>query len=84
MEHRINELKIRNTAQVSFDNTMDYPTILVKTRFASLKLDSRPVEVIPYLRDDSLKVLTDALLYFTPDFDPNMKIKSRMSKMPSI
>ena len=81
MEHRINELKSRNTARASFDADMDYPMDLVKTRFASLNLDGQPVEVIPYPRDNSLKLLTDALLDFEPDFDPNIKSKSHMSKM---
>ena len=63
---------------------MEYPIDLVKTRFASLKLDGRPVEVIPYPRDNSLKVLTDTLLDFDPDFEANIKIKSQMSKMPLI
>ena len=84
LEHRINELKSRSTARALFDAAMDYPMDLVKTRFASLKLDGRPVEVIPYPRDDSLKVLTDAVLDFDPDFDPNIKSKYQMSKMPLI
>ena len=57
---------------------------LVKTRFASLKLDGRPVEIIPYSRDNSFKLLTDKILDFDPDFDPNIKIKSQMSNMPLI
>ena len=68
----------------SFDAAMDYPMDLVKTRFASLNLDGRPVEVIPYPRDDTLKVLTDALLDFDPNFDTNIKSKSQMSKIPII
>ena len=63
---------------------MDYPMDLVKTRFASLKLDGQPVEVIPCRRVNSLKALTNALLDFYPDFDPNIKIKSQMRKMPLI
>ena len=63
---------------------MDYPMYLVKTRFASLKLDGRLVEVITYPRDNSLKLLTDALLDFDPDFDPSIKSKYQMSKIPPI
>ena len=81
LEHQINELKSRNTARASFNAAMDYPMDLVKTRFASLKLDGRPVEVIPYPRDDSLKVWTNALLDFDPDFDHNIKGKYQMSKI---
>ena len=73
MEHRINELKSRNTARASFDADMEYPMDLVKTRFASMNLDGQPVEVIPYPRDDSLKVLIDILLDFDPDFYSNIK-----------
>ena len=73
LEHRINELKSRNTARASFDADMDYPMDLVKTRFESLNLDGQPVEVIPYPRDDSLKVLIDILLDFDPDFYSNIK-----------
>ena len=84
LEHQINELNSRNTAWASFDTAMEYPMDLVKTRFASLKLDGRPVEVFPYPRGNSLKALTDALLDFYPDFDPNIKSKSQMIKMTLI
>ena len=63
---------------------MEYPMDLFNTNFASLKLDGRQVEVITYPRDDSLKVLTNTLLDFDPDFDPNIKSKSQMSNMPLI
>ena len=81
LEHRINELNSRNTVQLSFDSDMYYPMDLFKTSFISLKLDDRPVEFIPYLRDNSLKVFTDALLDFDSDFDPNIKSKYQISKM---
>ena len=55
LEHSINELKSTNNVGALSDNAMDYPMDLVKTRFASLKMDGRPVEDIPYPRDDSLK-----------------------------
>ena len=84
MEHRINELKSRNTVRASFDSIMEYPMDLVKTRFVYLKLDGRPVEIIPYSRDNSFKLLTDKILDFDPDFDPNIKSKSQMSNMPLI
>ena len=63
---------------------MDYLMDLVKTRFASLNLEGQTVEVIPYPRDDSLKVLTDALLDFEPDLDPNIKSKYQMRKITLI
>ena len=69
---------------MSFDAAMEYPMVLVKMRLASLKLDGQPVEVIPYPRYDSLKVLTGSLLDFDTDFDPNIKRKSQMSKMTLI
>ena len=81
MEHRINESKIINTVWASFDAAMEYSMDLVKTRFSSLNMDCRPAEVIPYPRDDSLKLLTNALLDNDPDFYPNIKSKSQMSKM---
>ena len=81
LDHQINELKSINTVRASFDADIYYPMYLVKTRFASLKLDVRPVEIIPYPRDNSLKVLTDKILDFDPDFDSNIKSKSQMSKM---
>ena len=81
MEHLIDELNSINTSWASFDADMDYTMDLVKTRFASLKMDGRPVEVIPYPRNNSLKVLTNALLYLEPDFDPGMKRKSQLRRM---
>ena len=78
MENQINELNSINTVRASFDSAMDYTMYLVKTRFAYLKLDGRPVEIIPYSRDNSLKVLTDKILDFDPDFDPNIKSKSQV------
>ena len=77
-------MKSRNTAWLSFDAAMEYPMDLVNMRLASLKLDGQPVEVIPYPRYDSLKVLTGSLLDFDTDFDPNIKRKSQMSKMTLI
>ena len=70
--------------QASFDAGMENLMDLVKIRISSLKLDGQPVEVIPYPRDDILKVLTNTILDFDPDFDPNIKRKSHMSKMPLI
>ena len=40
LEHLINELKSRNTTQASFDAAMNYPMDLVKTRFASMNMES--------------------------------------------
>ena len=77
-------MKSVNTAWASFDAAMDYPMDLVQTRFASLKLDGQPVKFISYPRDGSLKVLTDALLDFDPDFYPKIKNKSQISKIPLI
>ena len=70
--------------QASFDAGMENLMDLVKIRISSLKLDGQPVEVIPYPRDNILKVLTNTLLDFEPDFDPNIKSKSQMSKMTLI
>ena len=84
LEQQINELNSINTLWASFDAAMDHTMDLVKMRFASVKMDGRPVEVIPYLIDNSLKLLTDTLLDFDPDFYPNIKSKSQMSKMPLI
>ena len=63
---------------------MKYPITLVEDKFKCLKLDVRPVEVIPYPGDNTFKVLTDALVEFDPDFYLNIRSKSHISKMPLI
>ena len=80
-QRRINELKSRNTEWASFAAAMKYPLNFVEERFKRLKLDGRPVGVIPYPVDDTFKVLTDALVEFDPAFDPNIRSKSQISKM---
>ena len=77
-------MKSINNARVSFDAAMNNPMDLVKIRFASLKLDGQPVEVVPYPRHYSLKIFNYAILYFEPDFDPSIKSKSHMIKIPFI
>ena len=47
-------------------------------------MDGRPVEVIPYPVDNTLKVLTDGIVEFDPVFDPNIISKSQISKIPQI
>ena len=84
LQRQINELKSRDTARVSFDSAMKYPITLVEDKFKCLKLDVRPVEVIPYPGDNTFKVLTDALVEFDPDFYLNIRSKSHISKMPLI
>ena len=68
----------------SFVAAMKYPMNLVKERFKYLNLDGRPVEVISYPVDNTLEVLTDALVEFDPAFDPNIRFKFQISKMPQI
>ena len=63
---------------------MKYPMNLVEERFKRLNMDGRPVEFIPYPGDKALKVLTDALVQFDAAFDPNIRSKSQISKMPRI
>ena len=53
-------------------------------RFKHLKLDGQPVEFIPYPEYNTLKLLTDALVDFDLYFDPNIRIKSQIIKMPLI
>ena len=84
MQRRINELKSINTARASFGSAIKYPMNLIEERFKRLKLDGRPVEVNSYPGDDTLKVLTETLVDFDPDFDPNIRSKSQISKMPQI
>ena len=84
MQRQINELKSIDTARVYFGAAMKYPMNLVEERFKRLNMDGRPVEVIPYPGDNTLKLLTDVLVYFDPVFDPNIRSKSQISKMPQI
>ena len=84
MQLQINELNSINTVCVSFDAAMKYPMNLFDDRFKRLNIDSRPVEVIPYPGDNTLKVLTDAFVEFDPAFDPNIRRKSQIIKMPLI
>ena len=84
LQRQINELKSRDTARVSFDAAMKYPMNLVEDRFKYLNMDGRPVEVIPYPVENTLKVLTHAIVDFDPVFDTNIKSKSQMSNMPLI
>ena len=84
MQRQINELKSRDTVWASFDASMKYPMNLVEERFKHLNMDGRPVEVIPYPGHNTLKVLTDALIDFDPAFDPNIRSKFQIRKMPQI
>ena len=68
----------------SFDAAMKYPMNFFEERFKRLNMDGRPVKFIPYPGYDTLKILTDALVDFDPDFDPNIRSKSRIRKMPRI
>ena len=61
---------------------MKYPTNLVEDRFNRLNIYDRPVEVIPYPGDNTLKLLTDTLVEFDPAFDPNIISKYQIRKMP--
>ena len=61
---------------------MKYPTNLVEDRFNRLNIYGRPVEVIPYHGDNTLKLLTDTLVEFDPAFDPNIRSKYQIRKMP--
>ena len=84
MQRRINELKNINTARASFDAAMKYPMNLVEERFKRLNMDGRLVEFILYPGDNTLKVLTDTLIEFDPAFDPHIRSKSQIRKMPQI
>ena len=81
MRRRINKLKSRNTERAYFDAVMKYPMNLVEESFKRLNLYGRPVGFIPYPGSDTLKVLTDAIVKFDPDFDTNIRSKSQISKM---
>ena len=65
-----------------FDATMKYPMNLVEESFKRMNMDDRPVEVIPYPGDNTLKVFTDSLVEFDPAFDPNIRSKSQIRKIP--
>ena len=45
-------------------------------------MGGRPVKVIPYPGDNTLKVLTDALAQFDAASDPNIRSKSQIRKIP--
>ena len=57
---------------------------LVEGRIKKLNLYGRLVGLIPYPRGDALKLFTHALVEFYPAFDPNLRSKSQMKKMPII
>ena len=82
MQRQVNELRSIDTSRVSFDAAMKYPMNLVEERFKHLNMDVRPVEVISYPGDNTLEVLIDALVEFDAAFDPNIRSKSQISKMP--
>ena len=84
MQRQVNELNSRDTSRVSFDAAMKYPMNLVEERFEYLNLYGRPVEVIPYPVENTLKVLTHAIVDFDPVFDTNIKSKSQINKIPQI
>ena len=82
LQYQINEFKSRNTTWASFDAATKYPMNLVEYRLKRLKLDGQPVEVIPYPGDDTLKLLNEVIVEFDPDFDPNIRSKSQIRKIP--
>ena len=84
MQLQINESKSRNTAWTSFDAAIKYPINLFEERVKRLRLDGLQVEVITYPGDDTLKVLTDVLVDFDPDFDSKIRSNSQIRKMPQI
>ena len=84
LQRQINELNSINTARAYVDADMKYPTNLVEERFNRLNMDGIPVEVIPYPGENTLKLLTDTLVEFDPAFDPNIRSKYQISKMPRI
>ena len=77
-------MRSRDTARVSFAAAMKYPMNLVEERFKNLKLYGRPVEVIPYPEYNTLKVFTDAIVEFGPDFDTNIRSKYQIRKITRI
>ena len=68
-------LKSRDTVRVSFDASMKDPMNFVEERFKHLNMYGRPVEVIPYPGDNTLKVLTDAFVEFEPPASTTSSIK---------
>ena len=74
----------RNMSRAYFDAATKYPMNLVEERFKRLNMDAQTVEVITYPVGNNLKVLSDTHVEFDPYFDPNIRSKSQISKMPQI
>ena len=71
--HSFNELENFTTTREAFAIAMKTPMDDVAERHSQMEVDEKPLEILPWLKEDKCKVKTD----FLKDIDPRHSIKIR-------
>ena len=80
----LSELQARPSAREAFDDAIGPSIATVADRFKQLSIDGRPIVVREYPSETEVKLLTDALVAYDPEYSRDNRSKAQLKKMPFI
>jgi hypothetical protein len=80
----LDELEARKTSKEAFSDAIQPCIDAVTERFSNLDIDGRNIEVRQWPKDEDLKLLTEELLRYDPNFSREIKSRALLGKMPFI